>query len=160
MKIQRPESAPQVETWKTCSECGSPYEADDSGSSLCLECLPTQRRDSNRDRLDRLNTTTTELGYGYRWQQLSKRARQQQDFCSDCGSPHDLTADHTTTAWRRYEAGLPIRLEDIDVVCRRCNTERGPARGPDASDEWRSDTAARIERERAEIERLDPDPWG
>jgi len=30
--------------------------------------------------------------------------------------------------------GKPVRLEDIDVVCRWCNADRGPARGPDAVD--------------------------
>ena len=41
----------------------------------------------------------------------------------------DLTTDHSPTAWKRREAGLAIRLRDVSVVCRRCNSERGAARG-------------------------------
>src|SRR5690625_4902711 len=62
----------------------------------------------------------------------SQRARRLQPFCSDCGREDQLTADHSPAAWQRQAEGKPIRLEDIDVVCRRCNAERGPARGSDA----------------------------
>jgi hypothetical protein len=41
----------------------------------------------------------------------------------------DLTADHTELAWQRFDAGKTIRLQDIDVVCRSCNSARGEARG-------------------------------
>lgn len=68
-------------------------------------------------------------GYNYAWEKLSKRARRLQPFCSDCNATDDLQADHTPEAWERHEAGLPIRLQDIDVVCGPCNRERGAARG-------------------------------
>lgn len=67
-------------------------------------------------------------GYDDRWQRLSRKVRQLQPFCSDCGSTEDLTADHTPEAWRRKARGLPIRLKDIAVVCRSCNSKRGAAR--------------------------------
>jgi hypothetical protein len=57
-----------------------------------------------------------------------------QPFCSDCGATSDLTTDHTPEAWLRAAAGKVIRLQDIDVVCRRCNTDRGAARGPNATE--------------------------
>jgi hypothetical protein len=66
---------------------------------------------------------------GGRWRQLSKRARRAQSFCADCGSLEDLQADHSPEAWARKAAGLPIRLQDIDVVCSECNRRRGAARG-------------------------------
>lgn len=68
-------------------------------------------------------------GYDYAWSQLSKRARKLQPFCSDCGRTDDLTADHSPEAWDRKRRGLIIRLQDIAVVCRACNTRRGAARG-------------------------------
>ena len=71
---------------------------------------------------------TTQRGYGHVWQQLSKRARRLQPFWSDCGSTDDLTVDHSRQAWERYEAGLPIRLDDVAVVCRPCNAARGQQR--------------------------------
>lgn len=54
-------------------------------------------------------------------------------MCEDCGSPYDLTTDHSAEAWRRRELGKVIRLRDVAVVCRRCNSERGAARGALAS---------------------------
>ena len=70
-------------------------------------------------------------GYDEAWKRLSRRARRLQPFCSDCGTTEDLTGDHTPEAWARKAAGKPIRLEDIDVVCRSCNGIRGAARGED-----------------------------
>ena len=71
---------------------------------------------------------TTARGYGSAWQRLSARARRLQPFCSDCGATDDLTADHSPEAWERVAAGLPVRLADVDVVCRGCNSRRGRAR--------------------------------
>lgn len=59
---------------------------------------------------------------------MSKRARRLQPWCSDCGSVEDLTTDHSVAAWERKDAGKAIRLEDVDVVCRSCNSRRGRAR--------------------------------
>lgn len=71
---------------------------------------------------------TAERGYGAAWQRLSRRARAIQGYCSDCGTTDDLTTDHSEQAWARAERGLPIRLVDVDVVCRTCNGRRGQAR--------------------------------
>jgi 5-methylcytosine-specific restriction endonuclease McrA len=98
-------------TWTSCVECGEP-----SPTTRCPEHTKHRSRPS------------TALGYDWTWQKLSKRARRLQPFCSDCGAADDLTADHTPEAWRRRNAGLPIRLEDVDVVCRGCNARRGRAR--------------------------------
>src|SRR5699024_1215494 len=121
---------------RICAECGSPYERQTT-ESRCQERNPSEHR--LRRRAHQSNKgNAQQRGYDYRWAQLTKRARALQPYCSDCGSPNNLTADHSTEAWQRRERGLAIRLQDIDVVCADCNRDRGPARGPDATDEYRT----------------------
>lgn len=107
-----------------CPTCGSPFERTDT-TAQCNECAPVRSTRPNHTR----KGTPESRGYDRAWRRLSQQARREQPFCSDCGSVHDLTADHTPEAWRRKERGQAIRLQDIDVVCRRCNAERGAARG-------------------------------
>lgn len=97
---------------KPCIECGELSDA-----ARCPEHTPVK-----------FVAPTTARGYGSAWQKLSVRARRLQPFCSDCGATDDLTADHSPEAWERHAAGLPIRLADVDVVCRSCNSKRGRAR--------------------------------
>lgn len=99
---------------RPCLKCGEPVEG-----SWCPEHKP-QPSKSRRDR-----------GYEGQWRKLSARARRIQPWCDDCGTTTDLTADHTPEAWARHEQGLPIRLEDVNVVCRPCNSRRGSIRGDD-----------------------------
>lgn len=100
-------------TLTTCLQCGEP-----SDGPRCPEhTVDTKASASAR-------------GYDAAWTRLSKRARQLQPFCSDCGSTEDLQADHLPEAWARKATGKPIRLKDIDVVCGPCNRARGAARGP------------------------------
>lgn len=99
---------------KPCITCGEPVR----GASYCADHTPHDNTPKSRQA----------RGYGGTWPRLSKRARRIQPWCSDCGATEDLTADHSAEAWRRHAAGKPIRLEDIDVVCRRCNTARGRQR--------------------------------
>lgn len=115
-----------------CSICGAAYERD-MERAQCETCKP---KDDGAREVDRGNRH--ERGYDNTWQRLSKRARQLQPFCLDCGATDDLTGDHTEEAWKRREAGKVIRLQDIEVVCRRCNSERGAARGEKSSNRWRS----------------------
>lgn len=115
-----------------CAECGAAYERVDS-RAVCSECRP--RDDGSKDKYIRGNRH--KRGYDNRWAKLSKRARELQPFCSDCGRTDHLTGDHTVEAWKRWEAGKSIRLKDIDVVCRDCNSDRGAARGVDGTDEYR-----------------------
>lgn len=100
--------------------------------AYCLTCKP---RDDGA--MDHLRGTRQARGYDAAWDRLSKRARKAQPFCLDCGSPEDLTADHNSETWKRKAAGKVLRLRDVDVVCRRCNSERGAARGEKATDKWR-----------------------
>src|SRR5690625_4069438 len=104
-----------------CPECGAVFSREDS-SAYCSDCKP-QRDYATRTK------TTHERGYNERWNRLSRKARELQPFCSDCGTMDDLTADHTELAWQRFDAGKTIRLQDIDVVCRSCNSATGEARG-------------------------------
>lgn len=126
-----PTSAPAARLQSICPGCGAPFHRD-STHAYCPECKP--RDDGSRDAI---RGNRHARGYDNTWERLSKRARKLQPFCEDCGSPDDLTGDHTEEAWKRREAGKVIRLKDIAVVCRRCNSERGAARGEKSTDQWR-----------------------
>lgn len=102
-------------TWRSCIEPGCGEVSDET---RCLLHRGEVTRKGN----------TTQRGYDQRWRRLSERARKAQPWCSDCGSRYDLTGDHSVRAWMRYDAGLVIRLKDVDVVCRSCNGKRGRAR--------------------------------
>ncbi len=104
-------------TLKPCVDCGTP-----SDRNRC----PTHRPAPSPKR------STRARGYDTPWRRLSERARRLQPFCTDCGATNDLQADHSPEAWRRHAAGLPIRLQDIEVVCGPCNRARGSARGAGA----------------------------
>ena len=118
-----------------CPECGTAYTRDDN-TAACPECKPSRgTRPSHYGR-----GSSTARGYDERWRRLSLRARRLSPQCADCGAVDNLSADHSAEAWRRREQGLTIRLEDIDVVCLRCNAERGAARGARAGEHeaWRT----------------------
>ena len=115
-------------TAKPCIICGTPS--------------PGSRCDEHQLREPR---TKTERGYGWHWDQLSRRARRLQQFCTDCGSVEDLQLDHLPSAWERKAKGLRIRLgTDAEVVCRACNVKRGCARpgSPRATQAGRGQPAA------------------
>lgn len=59
-------------------------------------------------------------GYGRAWARLSRYVRAASPVCVDCGATEDLTADHL-----RWPARGPA---DVEVVCRPCNSRRGPRR--------------------------------
>lgn len=116
-----------------CTGCGAVYERERSGS-YCDTCKPPRPRTAQRITSEERRGTARQRGYDAAWDRLSKRARRLQPFCSDCGREDHLTTDHSPEAWARREAGKPVRLEDVDVVCVWCNGDRGAARGPDAVD--------------------------
>lgn len=99
---------------RPCLGCGEPSE-----TTWCPTCRPP-----------RTNTkpSSTRRGYDTAWRKLSERARRLQRFCSDCGTTEDLTTDHSPEAWQRKNDGKPIRLQDVAVVCRGCNSRRGAAK--------------------------------
>lgn len=116
----------------TCLSCGSVIPA---GTTRCDDC----RRANDRRRINGggKKPSPKTRGYDAQWKRLSLRARKLQPFCTDCGATTDLQADHTPEAWDRHDRGLPIRLQDIDVVCGTCNRRRGAARGPGAQERRR-----------------------
>lgn len=126
-----------------CIECGELYEMTGK-SGYCDTCRPPRNRRLEEKLRAPTRGSTGERGYDWHWQQLSRRARDRQPWCTDCGTTEDLTADHSIAAWERRAAGKSIRLQDIDVVCRQCNADRGAARGVDASDEFRGGDAVEI----------------
>ena len=104
---------------KPCIQCGQP-----TTETRCDE-HPFKRRNYPRP-------TATARGYDAAWQRLSRRARTLAPFCEDahlggCNGP--LTADHRPSTWTRRDHGLPLRLQDVSVVCMRHNALRGKARG-------------------------------
>lgn len=120
-------------------------------SGKCLECSPArppEKRTTRRRERERERGSATARGYGRHWQALSDQARYLQPWCSDCGTDRDLTGDHSPEAWKRHAAGKPVRLEDIDVVCRTCNGKRGDARDPETADLHPTMGAARRDLER------------
>lgn len=99
-----------------CLGCGEPADG-----TRCPECKAEHERTTGRP-------TREQRGYDKRWRRLSERARRLQRFCTDCGTAEDLTADHSPEAWARRARGLSIRLQDVEVVCRPCNSRRGRAK--------------------------------
>ena len=107
-----------------CLECGEPTRH----GSRCETCDTARARITERIK-SADKATTTQRGYGTTWQRLSRRARARQPWCSECGATDDLQTDHTPEAWKRYNAGKPIRLQDVRVLCGPCNRAAGAARG-------------------------------
>lgn len=112
---------------RPCITCGTVIKA----GTRCDDCRRTT--DRRRIRTHSPKASPKARGYDEAWRRLSKRARQLQPFCADCGATTDLQADHTPEAWRRKDRGLPIRLQDVAVVCAPCNRRRGAARGEHVS---------------------------
>lgn len=135
MKLERPTQSGRVERVAACPDCGVPITVDDTGEPRCGDCLPIHRLEVGRGRI---RGTPAQRGYDKLWERLSKRARRLQPWCSDCGATDDLSTDHSTAAWQARAAGRSITLDMVDVVCLRCNGERGAARGETATDEYRN----------------------
>lgn len=102
---------------RPCIDCGTP--------TLTPRCPAHTKPDTRPSAHTR--------GYDAAWQKLSTKARAMQPWCSDCHTTEDLTVDHSAHAWARKAAGKRIRLTDVEVVCRPCNSRRGAARGPAAT---------------------------
>ena len=95
----------------------------------CLDCgTPTQRTrcPEHTAAHERARPSRRIRGrYDARWQRLSKIARARQPWCSGYNRPphasDDLTGDHRDplNGETRF-----VRLEDIDVLCRACNSAK------------------------------------
>lgn len=105
-------------TLRPCLDCGTPVD-----TPRCSECAPPVERERHNRK-----SSPRARGYDSQWDRLSKRARALQPFCSDCGTPHDLTTDHSPEAWEARENGKSIKLAMVSVLCRPCNARKGAAR--------------------------------
>lgn len=111
---------------RPCLSCGAVIRS----GSRCDTCRKSNER--QRDRSGRTHSPKASpkaRGYDQAWRRLSERARKLQPWCEWCHSKQDLTCDHLPIAWQRHDAGLPIRLQDVRVLCAACNIKAGSARG-------------------------------
>ena len=102
----------------------------------CLECGRVS--DDARcpaHRLPDRRPSASKRGYDAAWRKLSTLARSLHPWCSDCGATSDLTADHL-----RWPAKS---LDDVEVVCRACNSRRGPRRTTGGIPDESGDAATR-----------------
>lgn len=107
---------------KICLTCG---ELTDQ--SYCDEHYQQARKEQRPAK----KQSRRERGYDHRWDRLSRKARQLQPFCSDCGAEEDLQLDHSPETWERVRQRKTIGLEHTGgVVCGDCNRARGDARTP------------------------------
>ena len=102
-----------------CLDCGEPT----GNGQRCPEHDQARKAAQVRPR-----RTFRQRGYDGAWDRLSRRARRAQPFCSECGATENLTTHHTDEAWRRHDRGLPVRLQDVAVLCGPCNTRAGSTR--------------------------------
>lgn len=107
-----------------CARCG-----ELTRSHLCETCTKTDERRRIREHTKQPTKPPEQRGYDHNWRKLSERARRLQPWCTMCGTRDNLTADHTPEAWQRVNAGKPIGLEHVDVLCQSCNVKAGAARG-------------------------------
>jgi 5-methylcytosine-specific restriction enzyme A len=85
-----------------------------SRGSVCRQCKAAiESKDIKRQERHR--------AYDYEWQKLSRLARKIQPWCSRCGTNKDLTADHILS----LENGGSNIIENIMILCRKCNSSKG-----------------------------------
>lgn len=114
-------------TMKPCVVCGEVTER-----SRCSEhILPDLRA---KDRVTRQRTA--------RWKRTSTRLRRQQPFCSECGTQDDLTVDHVIPL---ADGGDPYDENNLDVLCRPCNSRKGASTRGDEVREAEGPTAGKAE---------------
>lgn len=101
---------------RSCLGCGRKIAA----GSRCERC----QAQVNWQHAQRKGTRQSR-GYDAQWDKLSRAAIKRQPYCSDCGhwgsNANPLTGDHL-----RWPA---VTVDDVDVVCRRCNSKHGARRG-------------------------------
>jgi 5-methylcytosine-specific restriction protein A len=99
---------------RLCPACGChlPYP----GRGKCRDCQREYERKRTRSR-----GTRKQRGYTEQWLQLVKVAIAHHPYCSACGSTTDLTGDHRIP----LSKGGTSTLENIEVLCRSCNSAKG-----------------------------------
>lgn len=114
--MTRPRQKATYGLLRPCLGCGVPVP-----DSRCEECADLYLSEHPWESGKRLSKAgATERGYDSKWQRLSKQARRLQPWCTICGCPDDLTGDHLV--WPAKS------LSDVQVLCRSCNSSKGPLR--------------------------------
>ena len=97
-----------------CTACGEPHD----GPGRCPDC----RREADTAR-DRTRDPSRSHQGTARWTKLSARLRRIAPFCETCGSTKLLEVDHILPVVEFPE--LVYIIENLRVLCRRCNRSRG-----------------------------------
>jgi 5-methylcytosine-specific restriction endonuclease McrA len=87
---------------------------------LGVPCPMCTSQGNSRPRRKHPSKGATRRGYDYQWQKLRAEAIRLQPYCSFCGTDKDLTGDHILP----LKEGGSNTLDNIRVLCRRCNTRR------------------------------------
>lgn len=110
---------PSTGLLRPCLGCGTLVRTEKKNAGArCASCEKARKKTNRRDESPK--PSSVRRGYDHAWRRLSKEARRLHPFCMDCGTHEDLTADHL-----RWPART---LADVEVVCRACNSRRGPLR--------------------------------
>src|SRR5439155_430834 len=70
---------------------------------------------------ERRRGSAHQRGYTLEWQRLARAAIAAHPYCSRCPATTDLTADHITP----LSKGGKNVLQNIQVLCRSCNSSKG-----------------------------------
>lgn len=107
---------------RPCVDCG-----ELAHRTRCAECQKVYRRPIEQERI-----SFEDAGYDAEFRRIAKKAKKLQPFCLHCGhtgsKENPLSCDHLPSAWERKKAGKKLRLKDVRVLCRVCNSKAGPAR--------------------------------
>lgn len=111
-------------TLRPCLDCGTPTTTE-----RCDDCRPAHTKIKRQGKTRRdYKTSARHRGYDTAWDRLSRRARELQAWCTDCGATTDLQADHSEAAWKKRAQKRSLTLSDVEVVCGPCNRARGAQR--------------------------------
>jgi 5-methylcytosine-specific restriction endonuclease McrA len=101
---------------KVCIGCRACH-IEKGKQQRCPECARAYERTKRQRR-----GTRQQRGYDRAWVALARQAVAAQPWCAICGTTHDLVVEHKDPATR----GKPgLTLDDIQVLCRPCNTRKG-----------------------------------
>jgi 5-methylcytosine-specific restriction enzyme A len=90
---------------------------------FCLHC--NTHHNGACPNKERRRGSAAQRGYGPAWQRLAARAKAAQPWCTHCHSSHDLTVDHIDPSSKHKR----LSLNDVQVLCRSCNSSKGGRRG-------------------------------
>lgn len=95
---------------RPCVDCGVIVRA-----SRCKPCGRVR---------ERARPSRSDKGYDYKWRKLSKQLRAIHPWCKQCGATKDLTVDHIIPLVD-LDPSLRYEISNLQVLCRKCNSEKG-----------------------------------